>query len=110
MKKIVGVTACPTGIAHTYMAAEYLEKAGKKAGAKVKIETNGSIGVENELSSKDIAEADAVIIAADTRVKMKRFDGKPLIEVSVSQAIKKPNELIEAALNGEFKVYNHESY
>lgn len=107
MALIVGVTACPTGIAHTYMAAENLEKTGKKLGVKVKIETNGSIGVENEIKPKEIEEAIAVIIAADTKVKMKRFEGKPLIEVSVSHAIKKADELIQAALNGEFPIYEH---
>lgn len=108
MAKIVAVTACPTGIAHTYMAAESLERAGKKQGIKVKVETNGSIGVENELSAKDIEEAVAVICAVDMRVKMRRFAGKPLIEVPVSHALKKADELIEAALNNEFKVYNPE--
>ncbi len=104
-RKLVGVTSCPTGIAHTYMAAEQLEKAAKKAGAKIKVETAGSIGVENGLSKKDIEEAEAVIIAADARVEMARFDGKPLKEVSVSHAIKKSAELIEEALDGNFKIY-----
>ncbi|MEC9484260.1 MAG: PTS fructose transporter subunit IIB [Candidatus Izemoplasma sp.] len=107
MKLIVGVTSCPTGIAHTYMAAESIEKAAKKAGAKAKVETNGSIGVENKLSDKDIEEAVAVIVAADARVKMKRFDGKPLIEVSVSEAIKNSKKLVEDALDGKFKTYEH---
>jgi PTS system fructose-specific IIC component len=105
MKKIVAVTACPTGIAHTYMAAEMLEKAGKKAGVKVKVETNGSIGVENRLKANDIEEAVAVIVAADARVEMKRFDGKPLKEVSVSHAIKNAKTLIEEALAGSFEIY-----
>lgn len=106
MAKIVGVTSCPTGIAHTYMAAEALEKAAKKAGAKAKIETNGSIGVENKLSQKDIEEADAVIVAADARVDMARFDGKPLKEVSVSHAIKNAKELVDDALAGKFELYS----
>ncbi len=106
MAKIVGVTSCPTGIAHTYMAAEALEKAAKKAGAKAKIETNGSIGVENKLSTKDIEEADAVIIAADARVDMARFDGKPLKEVSVSHAIKNAKALVDEALAGNFTIYS----
>ncbi len=106
-KKIVAVTSCPTGIAHTYMAAEQLEKAGKKQGVSVKVETAGSIGVENALSKKDIEEAEAVIVAADARVDMKRFNGKPLIEVSVSHAIKKSPDLIEKALNDEFEIYKY---
>lgn len=105
-KKIVGATSCPTGIAHTYMAAEAIEKAAKKAGAEAKVETSGSIGVENKLSDKDIKEADAVIVAADARVEMARFDGKPLKEVSVSYAIKHADKLVEEALAGDFKEYS----
>jgi PTS system fructose-specific IIC component len=105
MKKIVAVTACPTGIAHTYMAAELLEKAGKKVGVKVIVETNGSIGVENRLEEDDIEEAVAVIIAADARVEMERFKGKPLIEVGVSKAIKEADKLVADALAGKFKIY-----
>ena len=75
MKRIIGVCACPAGIAHTYMAAENLERQGKKLGFQVKIETNGSGGVENRLREEDIKEADYVIIAADTRVEMERFRG-----------------------------------
>jgi PTS system fructose-specific IIC component len=107
MKKIVGVTSCPTGIAHTYMAAEMLENAGKELGVEVIIETNGSIGVENKLKKEDIADAVAVIVAADARVAMKRFDGKPLIEVGVSYAIKNAKELVQQALDGTFKEYEH---
>ncbi len=107
MKKIVGVTACPTGIAHTYMAAEMLEKAGKKQGVKVIIETNGSIGVENRLKQKDIDEAVAVVIAADTKVEKARFNGKPMLEVSVSKGIKKADEIIKDALEGKFSTYQH---
>lgn len=76
MKKYIGITACPTGIAHTYMAAEKLEETAKEAGDQIKVETQGSIGVENELTAEDIREADAVIIAADTEVDLFRFDGK----------------------------------
>lgn len=108
MQKIVAVTACPTGIAHTYMAAEMLEKAGKKLGVKVIVETNGSIGVENRLKPQDIEEAVAVIIAADAKVEMKRFNGKPLIEVSVSQGIKNAKQLVEDALANKFGTYNHQ--
>jgi len=107
MALIVGVTACPTGIAHTYMAAEMLEKAGKKQGVKVKIETNGSIGVENRLKQSEIDEAIAVVIAADARVEMARFDGKPLIEVGVSKAIKDAATLIKDALDGKYPIYQH---
>lgn len=109
MDKIVAVTACPTGIAHTYMAAEMLEKAGKKLGVKVIVETNGSIGVENRLKQSDIDEAIAVIVAADARVEMKRFDGKPLIEVGVSQAIKKASELVQDAIDQKYQTYQHKS-
>lgn len=105
MSLIVAVTACPTGIAHTYMAAEMLEKAGKKVGIKVKVETNGSIGVENALKPQEISDAIAVIIAADARVEMKRFAGKPLIEVSVSKAIKNAPQLIQDALDGTYQIY-----
>ena len=89
MKRIIGVCACPAGIAHTYMAAENLERQGKKLGFQVKIETNGSGGVENRLREEDIKEADYVIIAADTRVEMERFRGKKLLEVSVTDAVRK---------------------
>jgi fructose PTS system EIIBC or EIIC component len=109
MLKIVAVTACPTGIAHTYMAAEMLEKAGKKLGVKVIVETNGSIGVENRLKPQDIEEAVAVIVAADAKVEMKRFSGKPLIEVSVTQGIKNATKLIEDALQNQYSVYTHKS-
>ncbi len=109
MLKIVAVTACPTGIAHTYMAAEMLEKAGKKLGVKVIVETNGAIGVENRLKSHDIEEAVAVIVAADAKVEMKRFQGKPLIEVSVTQGIKNANQLIEDAIQNKYKIYSDPS-
>ncbi len=104
--EVLGVTACPTGIAHTYMAAEKLKKAGKKAGIKVKVETNGSIGVENKLKDLEIAEAKAIIVAADTKVDMARFKGKKLIEIPVAKAIKNADELIKQALNGDFEIYN----
>jgi len=109
MIKIVAVTACPTGIAHTYMAAEMLEKAAKKLGVKIIVETNGAIGVENRLKPSDIEESIAVIIAADARVEMKRFNGKPLIEVGVSQAIKNPTQLIQGALSNLYPVYKNEN-
>jgi len=109
MIKIVAVTACPTGIAHTYMAAEMLEKAAKKLNVKIIVETNGAIGVENRLKQKDIEESIAVIIAADARVDMQRFNGKPLIEVGVSQAIKNPTKLIQDALSNLYPIYKNEN-
>ena len=96
--KIVAVTACPTGIAHTYMAAEALEEAAKKKGHEIKVETRGSVGVEKELTAEDIASADAVILACDTSVPMERFGGKKLISVSVSQALKDADGLVDKAL------------
>ena len=84
MKKLLGVTGCPTGIAHTFMAAEALKKAAEAAGAEMKVETNGAIGVENALTAEDIAGADCIIVACDKKVDMERFNGKPVLEVSVS--------------------------
>ena len=89
--KIVAVTACPTGIAHTYMAAEQLAKVGKQLGHEVKVETQGAMGIENELSAADIRAAEYVIFACDIEVeKRERFAGLPLIEVPAQQAIKDP--------------------
>ena len=105
MKRIIGVCACPAGIAHTYMAAENLERQGKKLGFQVKIETNGSGGVENRLREEDIKEADYVIIAADTRVEMERFRGKKLLEVSVTDAVRKVESVYEK-LNDALKEYS----
>ncbi|HHV13334.1 MAG TPA: PTS transporter subunit EIIC [Clostridiales bacterium] len=96
---ILAVTACPTGIAHTYMAAEAIEDAAKAKGYQVKVETRGSVGVENELTAEDIKAADAIILACDTAVPMERFAGKKLISVSVSEALKSPEQLLEKALN-----------
>lgn len=96
-KKIVGVTACSAGIAHTYMAAESLEKAGEEKGYDIKIETQGSIGVENELSQKDIEEADIVILAVEINIDMSRFFGKRVMRVRASEAIRNPDALIETA-------------
>ena len=104
MKRIIGVCACPAGIAHTYMAAENLERQGKKLGFQVKIETNGSGGVENRLREEDIKEADYVIIAADTSVEMERFRGKKLLEVSVTDAVRKVESVYEK-LNDALKEY-----
>lgn len=103
-KKLLGVTGCPTGIAHTYMAQEALQEAAKKAGCTIKVETNGAIGVENALSTKDIEEADAIIIACDKNVEMDRFNGKPVIEVSVSDGIHKADELINQCITGNVPI------
>ncbi len=105
MKKIVGVTACPAGVAHTYIAAESIERAAKKYGYEIKMETNGAAGIENALTDQDIEEAVAVIIAADTNVEMERFRGKPLIEVSVGDAIRKADQIMTKIKNGELKPY-----
>jgi fructose PTS system EIIB component len=89
--KVVAVTACPTGIAHTYMAAEQLQKVGKQLGHTVKVETQGAMGIENELTAADIKAADFVIFAVDIDVENKeRFDGRKIIQVPVQQAIKDP--------------------
>lgn len=107
LKKLVAVTACPTGIAHTYMAAEALEQQAAKMGITLKAETNGSGGAKNVLTPDDIAEADGVIIAADKNVSMARFDGKPIIMVKVSDGINKPAELIEKVLDPNAPLYQH---
>jgi fructose-specific PTS system IIB-like component len=97
--KIVAVTACPTGIAHTYMAAEALERAAKKMGHIIKVETQGSIGIENKISVKEVAEADLVILAVDVSVKEDgRFRGKPLYKCEAQLAIKNAQKVIEEAL------------
>lgn len=98
---IIAATGCPTGIAHTYMAQEALEQAAKKKGVTIKVETHGQIGVENELSSEEIVNADVVIIAADKDVQAERFAGKRVIEVSVSRGIKDAEQLIEDAISGK---------
>ena len=105
--RVLAVTACPTGIAHTYMAAEALEKAGKKLGYTIKIETNGSGGAKNVLTRKEIEEADGIIIAADKTVETARFNGKRLISAAVSDGIKKPEELIQKIIDGDAPVYRH---
>ena len=106
--KVLAVTACPTGIAHTYMAAEALEKAGKKLGITIKVETNGSGGAKNILTDKEIAECDGIIVAADKSVEMARFDGKKVLATKVSDGIKIPEELIERIEKGDAPVYHHE--
>ncbi len=103
--RILAVTACPTGIAHTYMAAEVLEKAAKAKGCFIKVETRGSGGAKNVLTAEEIKNADCIIVAADTKVPMDRFNGKKLIEVQVSDGISKADKLIEQAMSGNVPVY-----
>ena len=107
--KILAVTSCPTGIAHTYMAAEGLEKAAKKLGCSVKIETRGSGGAKNVLTEQEIASADSIIVAADAKVPMERFAGKKVIECQVSDGINKAEELIKRAMEGDAPVYEAHS-
>ena len=103
--RILAVTACPTGIAHTYMAAEGLEKAAKAKDCAVKVETRGSGGAKNVLTAEEIKNADCIIVAADTKVPMDRFNGKKLIEVQVSDGISKADKLVEQAMSGNAAVY-----
>ena len=104
--KILAVTSCPTGIAHTYMAAEGIEKAAKAKNCFVKIETRGFGGAKNVLTDQEIADADCIIVAADAKVPMERFDGKKVIECQVSDGISKADQLIERAINGDAPVYH----
>ena len=106
--RVLAVTACPTGIAHTYMAAEALEKKGRELGIGVKAETQGSGGAKNILTREEIAACDGIIIAADKNVDLARFDGKPLIRVPVSDGINKPEELIRRVLDGNAPIYHHQ--
>ena len=103
--RVLAVTACPTGIAHTYMAAEGLEKAARAAGCSLKVETRGSGGAKNVLTEQEIAEAGCIIVAADAKVPMDRFHGKKLIECPVSDGISKAEQLIERAMKGDAPVY-----
>lgn len=105
--KVLAVTACPTGIAHTYMAAEALEKAGKQLGISIKVETNGSGGAKNVLTKEEITECDGIIVAADKSVEMSRFDGKKVISTKVSDGIKIPETLINRIESGDAPVYHH---
>lgn len=106
---ILAVTSCPTGIAHTYMAAEGLEKAAKSKGCFIKVETRGSGGAKNVLTQEEIASADCIIVAADAQVPMERFNGKKVIECQVSDGISKADQLIERAMAGDAPVYKAES-
>ena len=103
--RILAVTACPTGIAHTYMAAENLAKAGTALGVPSKVETNGSGGAKNVLTAEEIANCDGIVIAADKNVEMARFDGKPVVITRVADGIHKPEELIRRVLDGQAPVY-----
>ncbi len=103
---ILGVTGCPTGIAHTYMAAEAIEKTAKEMGYQVKVETRGSGGAKNVLTPAEIAKAKAIIVAADVNVPMDRFDGKELVKVPVKDGVSKPKELIEKAMSGTAPIYH----
>ena len=104
-RKVLAVTACPTGIAHTYMAAEALQEMAGKLGVAIKVETNGSGGVKNKLTAKEIEEAEGIIVAADKNVPVERFAGKPVIFVKVADGINKPKELIEEILSGKVPAY-----
>ena len=106
-KYVLAVTACPTGIAHTYMAADSLNKTAKEMNINIKVETNGSTGVKNQLTQEDIDKADGIIVAADKQVEMARFNGKKVVIVPVVQAMKRPKELINESLSGSAPVYSH---
>lgn len=105
-KFILAVTGCPTGIAHTYMAAESLEKKAKELGCDIKVETRGSGGAKNVLTKEEIAKADCIIVAADTQVPMERFNGKPVISCKVADGISKSEELLKKAMGGNAAVYH----
>ena len=105
-KKIVAITACPTGVAHTFMAAEALEAEGKRLGHQIKVETRGSVGAKNQLTDQEIADADLVIIAADIDVPLDRFNGKALYKTTTGPALKKTKQEMEKAF-AEAKPYQH---
>ena len=107
--KLLAVTSCPTGIAHTYMAAEALEKAAKAADCQIKIETRGSAGAKNVLTKEEIAAADCIIVAADAKVPMDRFNGKKVISCQVSDGIGKADQLVKQAMSGNVEVFHGES-
>ena len=105
--ELLGITGCPTGIAHTYMAAEGLENAGKETGHLIKVETQGQSGAQNVLTEEEIKKAKAIIIAADVNVDLSRFDGKRILRTGVTDGIRRPKELIEKALNDDIPVYHN---
>ena len=104
--ELLGITGCPTGIAHTYMAAEGLENAGKETGHLIKVETQGQSGAQNVLTDEEIRKAKAIIIAADVNVDLSRFDGKKVLRTGVTDGIRRPKELIEKALNDDIPIYH----
>ena len=104
-QKILAITACPVGVAHTYMAAENLERAGETLGVDIKVETHGSIGIENQFTEEEINQAEGIIIASDKDIEKSRFAGKRIIEVPVRVGIDKPQQLIQDILAGKGKVY-----
>ncbi len=104
--EILAITSCPTGIAHTYMAAEALEQMGEQLGHKVKVETHGSSGVKNKFTKEEIKNAKGIIIASDTKIDLSRFDGKKLVKAKVADGINKPKELIEHVLSPNAKTYH----
>ncbi|NYF25352.1 PTS fructose transporter subunit IIABC [Sporosarcina sp. JAI121] len=106
--KILAVTACPTGIAHTYMAAQKLNEKAKEMGISLKVETNGSSGVKNRLTDADIEEADAIIVAADTKVEMARFNGKPVIQTKVGKAIYETEQLLNRAILKDAPIFKYD--
>ena len=106
---IIAVTACPNGIAHTYMAQEGLEEAARKAGVDIKVETNGSDGIKNRLTDEDIKNAKAVIITADKKVETDRFDGKKVIQRPVSDGIRKADELVARAIKGDANIFQSQN-
>ena len=105
---VLAVTACPTGIAHTFMAAKALQQAGEALNVSIKVETNGQEGVKNQLTQEDIEPCKAMIVAADKKVEMARFEGKQVIQVPVKDGISKAQELVEKANNGDGEIYHHE--
>ena len=107
--KILAITSCPNGIAHTYMAQEKLEQAAKDMGVDIKVETQGGVGAENVLTSKEIKEADGIIIAADRQVDLSRFNGKPLINESVREGIHRPKELIQRVIDQDAQIYHDQN-
>lgn len=107
--RVLAVTACPTGIAHTFMAAEALENKAKEKGISIKVETNGSSGAKNVLTKEDIQNAECIIVAADKKVEMARFNGKKVIQTKVANGIKNPAELLEQAISGKAEIYKSSS-
>lgn len=106
---VLAVTACPTGIAHTFMAAKALEQAGEKLNISIKVETNGQEGVKNQLTQDDIDHCTCIIVAADKKVEMQRFEAKKVIQVPVRDGISKAEELVQKANNGDGEIYHHDT-